>query len=249
MEEHPQFAKGICNKVHAAKKWEEFTTELICLGPPIRTAAKWIKVWADMKSKAKKKMSQNKAELRATGGGPNKLQGLSSTEESIIGLLQFDVCINPPGVEFGLDTTTSDQFTVLSASNPSPELLVQNYEESEVDLNLNVHEEPAEKTRTNKKSQKAERLRLLELQTDGQKQFYEQMISTLHKIKQSAAETAEYSKKNYELKKNATDELLQLKREKLRVYKEEVLKKQQDRRSKLQLKVAILEIKKKLLSK
>ncbi|XP_054725250.1 uncharacterized protein LOC129235438 [Anastrepha obliqua] len=60
MEENPQFAKGICSKVHAAKKWEEFTTELNCLGPPIRTAVKWIKVWADMKSKAKKKCRKTK---------------------------------------------------------------------------------------------------------------------------------------------------------------------------------------------
>ncbi|XP_036322029.1 uncharacterized protein LOC118736028 [Rhagoletis pomonella] len=107
MEENPQLAKGICTKLQAAKKWEDIALELNCLGPPIRTTAKWIKVWADMKSKTKKKMSQNKAEYRATGGGPNRLQSHTNIEEAIIGLLELDACVNPPGAEFGLDITNA----------------------------------------------------------------------------------------------------------------------------------------------
>ncbi|XP_036335098.1 uncharacterized protein LOC118745656 [Rhagoletis pomonella] len=109
MEQNRQFAKGICSKFNAAQKWEEFTQELNCLGPPIPTTTKWIKVWADMKSKTTKKAAQIKAEYRATCGGPNRLQAYTNIEEAIIGLLELDACVNPPGAEFGLDITADDQ--------------------------------------------------------------------------------------------------------------------------------------------
>ncbi|XP_039968542.1 uncharacterized protein LOC120780315 [Bactrocera tryoni] len=241
MEENPQFARGICTKVQAATKWEGFALELNCLGPPTRPAAKWMKVWADMKSKTKKKLSQNKAEYRATGGGTNRLQGFSNTEESIIGLLEFDACINPPGAEFGLDISGDVEPQLPAPTNPTPH---PQAEESEVEFHSEAYEPPARKTRPIKKCNKAERLRLLDSQTNAQKQYYKEMVPTLGVIRKCAEEKVEYLKKQYELDKNATEVMLQLKKEKLRVYKEEVLKIQQDRKSKLQLKLAILELKK-----
>ncbi|XP_039969067.1 uncharacterized protein LOC126764442 [Bactrocera neohumeralis] len=244
MEENPQFARGICTKVQAATKWEGFALGLNCLGPPTRPAAKWMKVWVDMKSKTKKKLSQNKAEYRATGGGTNRLLGFSNTEESIIGLLEFDACINPPGAEFGLDISGDVEPQLSAPPNPTPHPQAENSEKSEVEFYSEAHELPARKKRPIKKCNKAERLRLLDSQTNAKKQYYEEMVSTLGDIRKCAEEKVEYQKKQYELDKNATEVMLQLKREKLRVYKEEVLKSQQDRGSKLQLKLAILELKK-----
>ncbi|XP_050338578.1 uncharacterized protein LOC126765037 [Bactrocera neohumeralis] len=232
MEENPQFARGICTKVQAATKWEGFALELNCLGPPTRPAAKWMRVWADMKSNTKKKLSQNKAEYRATGG------------ESIIGLLEFDACINPPGAEFGLGISGDVEPQLSTPPNPTPHPQAENSEESEVEFHSKAHKLPARKKRPIKKYNKAERLRLLDSQTNAQKQYYEEMVSTLGEIRKCAEEKVEYQKKQYELNKNATEVMLQLKREKFAGT--EVLKSQQDRGSKLQLKLAILELKKNL---
>ncbi|TMW49525.1 hypothetical protein DOY81_005388, partial [Sarcophaga bullata] len=61
MEENPQLAKDICSKMQG-EKWEEITVKLNCMRPPVRTTTKWIQVWADMKSKTKKKVTENRAE-------------------------------------------------------------------------------------------------------------------------------------------------------------------------------------------
>ncbi|XP_067648230.1 uncharacterized protein [Eurosta solidaginis] len=85
------------------KKVEEITAELNCLGPPVRETKKWMKVWADMKSKTKKKMSENMVEYRATGGGPKRLNAYTHAEEAIMGLLQLHTSVDPTGEEHGLN--------------------------------------------------------------------------------------------------------------------------------------------------
>ncbi|XP_036320686.1 uncharacterized protein LOC118735156 [Rhagoletis pomonella] len=164
------------------KKWEDFTQELNCLGPPIRTTAKWIKVWTDMKSKTEKKVAQNKAEYRATGGGPNRLQAYKN-----VGLLELDACVNPPGAEFGLDITADDQRLDSVEAAPSDENLqpIDNLGLSDEDHNYEVPENTARKPRA-KKCNKTERLKLLEAQTNAQKRFYEEMITNIKDIKKCA---------------------------------------------------------------
>jgi len=53
--------------------WEEATKELNSLGPPSRELKEWKKVWTDYKAFVKKKLVNNKKEVTATGGGPNKI--------------------------------------------------------------------------------------------------------------------------------------------------------------------------------
>ncbi|XP_036336630.1 uncharacterized protein LOC118746812 [Rhagoletis pomonella] len=201
-----------------------------------------------MKSKTKKKMSQNKAEYRATGGGPNRLQSYTNIEEAIIGLLELDACVNPPGAEFGLDISDNQR---LDSPEPAPADENQppfDLETSNEDRNYVVGENTT-RTPRKKRCHKTERLRLLEAQTNAQKAFYENVISNINEIKKSARETEKYAKRTYYLKKDSTKELLQMKKEKLEIYKSEVMRKQQDRKAKLQLKVALLEMKKKMLPK
>ncbi|XP_055905173.1 uncharacterized protein LOC129940753 [Eupeodes corollae] len=84
VEENLDIAKGVCAKSQAKPRWEKFASELNGEGPPMRTWEKWLKVWTDFKFNTKKKMSQNKVEQKATGGGPNKLHTFSQLEEAVI---------------------------------------------------------------------------------------------------------------------------------------------------------------------
>ncbi|XP_067619997.1 uncharacterized protein [Eurosta solidaginis] len=107
MEKNSHIAKLTCTKVQVTKKWDDITVEMNCLGPPVRTTKKWIKVWADMKSKTK--MSENILEYRATGGGPNRLNIFTHSEESITGLLSLQTSVDPPGQEHGLSTNANEE--------------------------------------------------------------------------------------------------------------------------------------------
>ncbi|XP_055901975.1 uncharacterized protein LOC129938440 isoform X2 [Eupeodes corollae] len=105
MEQNPEVARGMLSKVDLGKKWEAIAVELNSLGPPQRDSTKWQRVWIDQKTKIKKKVTKNKIETIATGGGPNKTIRLTDDEEAVSRLMQFNACVNPPGVEFGLQLT------------------------------------------------------------------------------------------------------------------------------------------------
>ncbi|XP_055902068.1 uncharacterized protein LOC129938487 [Eupeodes corollae] len=105
MEQNPEVARGMLSKVDLGKKWEAIAVELNSLGPPQRDSTKWQRVWIDQKTKIKKKVTKNKIETIATGGGPNKTIRLTDDEEAVSRLMRFNACVNPPGVEFGLQLT------------------------------------------------------------------------------------------------------------------------------------------------
>ncbi|XP_055918712.1 uncharacterized protein LOC129950818 [Eupeodes corollae] len=115
MEQNIELAKGFCTKAGAHSKWENISVELNSLGPPERTSEKWQRVWVDLKCKTKKKKTENKIEISATGGGPNRLHHFSDMEEAVVSLLDLNTCVNPPGREFGLETiNTSDENDLLT---------------------------------------------------------------------------------------------------------------------------------------
>ncbi|XP_017109719.1 uncharacterized protein [Drosophila bipectinata] len=74
------FAKG--DRVAAEAKWSELVGALNAIGPPIKDVAGWKKVWCDWKANIRKKIAQNKAEFRATGGGPYCQQPLTAMERT-----------------------------------------------------------------------------------------------------------------------------------------------------------------------
>ncbi|XP_067637202.1 uncharacterized protein [Eurosta solidaginis] len=183
IEENPVIAKGICTKVQSTKRWEEITAELNCLGPPVRETKKWMKVWADMKSKTKKKMSESMVEYRATGGGPNRLNAYTHAEEAIMGLLQLHTSVDPPGEEHGLNTNEVVECEVsmneerLDDDNTEP---IEDLEVSEHSVAV-VEERPWRNTI--RRCSRTERLKLLEEQTSDQKRFHKEMLETLKEIK------------------------------------------------------------------
>ncbi|XP_058978517.1 uncharacterized protein LOC131802354 [Musca domestica] len=83
-------ARGYSNglkKINIKEEWNKVGAKLNILGPPVRTGEACMKVWAEYK--LRKKLVHNKAECRATGGGPFKQFTLSDTEEAASRLLQL----------------------------------------------------------------------------------------------------------------------------------------------------------------
>ncbi|XP_033250527.1 uncharacterized protein LOC108159375 isoform X1 [Drosophila miranda] len=83
MKDNPDLAKGFVkgDRVVVDAKWAELCGALNAVGPPIKDALGWKKVWADWKTNIRKKMAKNKSETRATGGGPFAQQSLGELEE------------------------------------------------------------------------------------------------------------------------------------------------------------------------
>ncbi|XP_036340617.1 uncharacterized protein LOC118749973 [Rhagoletis pomonella] len=86
MEKYPDIAKGFTrrDKQLVDSLWQQLAESLNSAGPPTKDITGWKKVWTDWKSEIKKKLAQNKAEERATGGGPFSKNTLNQTEESIV---------------------------------------------------------------------------------------------------------------------------------------------------------------------
>ncbi|XP_055915413.1 uncharacterized protein LOC129948437 [Eupeodes corollae] len=203
MEENPELAKGICAKPVLTKKWEDIALELNSLEPPERDSAKWQRVWADLKCKIKKKNSQNKIELNATGGGSNKLHRLTDTEEAVSRLMHFPACVDPPGVEFGLNSTS---FLIEEDEGVGE---ISAMDTKEVVTAVQVIEVIAASTNPNRKNKatfkdtnEKERMALLEKQTSAQEKFYDNMSNLMSNIdtnlqimKSSIQNTEYYAKK------------------------------------------------------
>uniref|UniRef100_A0A182NWQ8 Regulatory protein zeste n=1 Tax=Anopheles dirus TaxID=7168 RepID=A0A182NWQ8_9DIPT len=90
IEKYPDIANG-----HLARNmswfWKEAAIELNSLGPPMKEATEWKKVWVDMKHVAKKKHLRNKREQMAARGGPYKMCRLNAIEEKILLLTNFTI--------------------------------------------------------------------------------------------------------------------------------------------------------------
>ncbi|XP_067636691.1 uncharacterized protein [Eurosta solidaginis] len=167
MEKNSHIAKLTCTKVQVTKKWDDITMELNCLGPLVRTTKKWIKVWADIKSKTKTKMSENIVEYRATGGGPNRLNIFTHSEESITGLLSLHTSVDPPGQEHGLSTNANEECEDMIVQRLYSDNL-ESDENLEVSGQSGAPDEEATKSKS-KKCSKNDRLKLLQEQTANQK--------------------------------------------------------------------------------
>ncbi|XP_036345995.1 nuclear apoptosis-inducing factor 1-like [Rhagoletis pomonella] len=77
LEKNPDLAKGApmfgASKSLVELQWNELANKLNAHGPPQRTATEWKKIWADLKSRTKKKIAENASSMHATGGGPFRL--------------------------------------------------------------------------------------------------------------------------------------------------------------------------------
>ncbi|XP_058975002.1 uncharacterized protein LOC131801054 [Musca domestica] len=105
LQRNPNLARGYSSglkKVNIKEEWNKIGEKLNILGPPVRTGEAWMKVWADYKFKLRKKLVHNKAECRATGGGPFKQFILSETEEAASRLLQLETIVNAGNQAIGI---------------------------------------------------------------------------------------------------------------------------------------------------
>ncbi|XP_075162764.1 uncharacterized protein LOC142235395 [Haematobia irritans] len=96
MEKNSDIAKGFVksDRVVADKKWQDLTVSLNSVGPPIKDIAGWKKVWSDWKISIRKKLSHNKRETKATGGGPYNQLVLSAAEERISQICGLHVMVD-----------------------------------------------------------------------------------------------------------------------------------------------------------
>ncbi|XP_060801587.1 MAP7 domain-containing protein 1 [Amyelois transitella] len=91
MESHGDLARpvaGAQGRVRSDQLWSDLTNILNSVGGGVhKTTDKWKKVWADLKSKTKKKGLTLRQHARGTGGGPASQKSLSHLEERVLAIL------------------------------------------------------------------------------------------------------------------------------------------------------------------
>ncbi|XP_061396669.1 uncharacterized protein LOC133332284, partial [Musca vetustissima] len=153
MEENPEFARGVpifgSSRQSLEDHWKKLVFKLNTMGPPSRTIAEWKKVsqktrltiylsdrhyylltWADLKSRTKKKIAENKKGLQGTGGGLYRFECLTELETAIDRTLFLSKSAAPSGKTFGyadeidycfeaLDTTPSRPSKAVAVVTPT----------------------------------------------------------------------------------------------------------------------------------
>ncbi|XP_073849065.1 uncharacterized protein [Musca autumnalis] len=113
MELYPQLATGRpvfgSNKLQVDKQWDDVAVSLNAMGPPERTSSEWRKTWADLKSRTKQNIAENKKCLKGTGGGPCRLKTLSPLELQVDKICQLSTAAAPDGNVFGIETPCPDE--------------------------------------------------------------------------------------------------------------------------------------------
>ncbi|KAJ8708190.1 hypothetical protein PYW08_010556 [Mythimna loreyi] len=91
MESHGDLSNprsGLQGRLKSERLWSELVTILNSIGGGVnKSVEKWKKVWADWKSKTKKKALLIRRHASGTGGGPSNRQTLSSFEERVLAIM------------------------------------------------------------------------------------------------------------------------------------------------------------------
>ncbi|XP_017468542.1 PREDICTED: uncharacterized protein LOC108360661 isoform X1 [Rhagoletis zephyria] len=128
MERNPDLARGVAvfgsDRGRVEERWEEIMRKINSHGPPTRTAVEWKKIWADLKSRTKKKIAENTRSLTATGGGPFRHSPLSEMEQTIDSLVFISRSAAPSGRVFGIPSTATSNASRHSSIEEMPPLLV-----------------------------------------------------------------------------------------------------------------------------
>ncbi|XP_055919018.1 uncharacterized protein LOC129951046 [Eupeodes corollae] len=179
MESNPNLARGVgefgSSKKNQKEYWDQFATTLNSLGPPTRDGKEWHKVWLDYKLKIKRKLSMNKAEVVATGGGKYYQVSLTPLEQAVDELLGLEQAVRPEDIEV---LNEKDPGEADKQKSPPPPL-------------------PAMKRTTMNENSEKERLRLLQGQTATQTELVK-----IEKEKLSfLSDIARFSRKSYEIQR------------------------------------------------
>lgn len=229
LEANPNLARAYhsgLQKVNTKEEWAKIANELNSIGPPIRQGTEWMKVWADFKCNLKKKLLHNKAECRATGGGPHKQFTLTPVEEAASSLLQLDSIVNSEGVEFGVANTPLESI--------------------DCRMDTTVEKENSEDFSTPRMRKKVqtkaatEKTVLLENQLKVQTELYSQVKDSLQNVER-------YNRKIFKIKEEELKMYKAAKKreeEKFSLYKMELKKKEDFRNKLLKARMEEIEIKK-----
>ena len=162
----------------------------------------------------KKKLTNNRLNIAATGGGSSTSLSLTSIEQAVADLLNLKKSINPPGRVFGesakktteqdvnnnisqlLDSTAEFSLETVTLATPTPTDC--DIEETETPQEeVEVQRPKRRRTTSGSQSLENERLKLLTEQTEVQ----EQLLRAQNKIAENTTEIAECLKKLLDLKK------------------------------------------------
>ncbi|XP_067619400.1 uncharacterized protein [Eurosta solidaginis] len=214
MERHPEVGRGKpqfgCSQNRVKELWEEFALELNSLGPPTRTAPEWTRVWVHYKANLKRKLSNNRNNLVATGGGPSHEKSLSPLEESVAQLIQIRSQVAPSGRAFGTENmppASDDEEhgnTMSAAASTTRE-----------PTGSNAGELPTPSGSRNRRrgNVETERLELLTKQTETQKKLLkkiDRLERTAHKMQKVNEKLLEIKQKKYLLYKKQAQEASEL---------------------------------------
>lgn len=220
MERHPDFARG---KGHFGSSKQQFKTQeeeiaemLNSFGPPTRNGSDWhrvttfaiynyfhnknvrclfFKVWINFKSNVKKKLSNNKQNSKATGGGVSMAMVLSPLEETVANLIHAPLLVNPPGVALG--TTEEAEDCGESNKENVPEELPSTSRQA---VEENVNEAWQQNSNNQRKPMKRrnrldKRLKAINKQSNNQAK----MIKSINRMEKTLYKMYELSKKQYNL--------------------------------------------------
>ncbi|XP_058982688.1 uncharacterized protein LOC109613310 [Musca domestica] len=102
---------------------QQVSESLNSAGPPQNNVNGWKKKWTEWQNEVKRKMAQNKAESRATGGGPYAKHQLTPNEEVIVRLCGIAQSVEGvSGIALGLtedvDVSVEEEMPSTSSKRP-----------------------------------------------------------------------------------------------------------------------------------
>ncbi|XP_026736567.1 uncharacterized protein LOC113507188 isoform X2 [Trichoplusia ni] len=112
MESHGDISwpqQGPQGRIKADRLWHELVQSLNSMGGGVvKPLDKWKKVWADWKTKTKKKALTMRREASGTGGGPSSRLTLTPLEDRVLGIMGLTAVVGQPGIdERGFDAPPS----------------------------------------------------------------------------------------------------------------------------------------------
>ncbi|XP_055912504.1 uncharacterized protein LOC129946375 [Eupeodes corollae] len=260
LQKNQGIARGVCSKPIAQRKWEEFAFELNSLGPPQREWHKWQRVWADLKCKIKKKKTENDYdENHPAGGQNNRIHHFSDLEEAVIEMLDFSTTSRrQPDQSISYDDSmmsTNESLISIEDIKFEPEQFnhefVMKVDQTPPALPPKSNEKFNQSCRTAETFETATQTDINRRDTvskneenPAQKQFFECMTDLMRDIKRSINNIEDHLRRDVHQK----EELLELKRQKLKLYKEKIKSQRVDRKLKLKLKAELVKLKRQKLS-
>ncbi|CAG9765768.1 unnamed protein product [Ceutorhynchus assimilis] len=117
LEEHPQLVKQKQGNQHtnadATKLWQELSGKLNSIPGAMKGWKEWRKTWSDLKTRTKKKVSENKKEHNKTGGGPHTGDIIDAEDDKILDIIGGDILITGlDAPEVGLPLPENKNFDI-----------------------------------------------------------------------------------------------------------------------------------------